>query len=335
MRLSSRPPLARLAVIDREVRRGGLPNASTLAKQLDVSHRTIQRDITFLRDRLGAPLIFDSVKNGYHYGDANYRFASLQLTEGELLSIFLAERLLQQYRDTPYAAALATAFRKIADALVDEVTIDLSHFDDAVSFRQHTSGAGGANQFGKLHQAVADRRQLELVYWTASRDETSRRIVDPYHLASIDGDWFLIGYCHLREDVRMFAPSRIRSLRETGASFEPPLDFRVAEYLDVGFRKLRGAGPAQTVRLRFAPTAARYVREKAWHSTQRLEELPNGALEMTLRVNHLLEVKRWVLSWGSECEVLGPRELRDEIQNEIVLLYQRGNSANEQRDMSQ
>ncbi len=317
MRLSSRPPLARLAVIDREVRRGGLPNASTLAKQLDVSHRTIQRDITFLRDRLGAPLIFDSVKNGYQYRDANYRFASLQLTEGELLSIFLAERLLQQYRDTPYAGALAAAFRKIADALVDEVTIDLSHFDDAISFRQRTGGAGSADRFDKLQQAVVQGKRLELVYWTASRDDTSRRVVDPYHLASIDGDWFLIGYCHLREDVRMFAPGRIRSLRETGAAFERPPDFRIAEYLDAGFRKLRGAGPAQTVRLRFAPTAARYVREKTWHPTQQLERLPNGGVELVFRINQLAEVKRWALSFGAECEVIEPRELAEEVRQEV------------------
>jgi proteasome accessory factor C len=52
------------------------------------------------------------------------------------------------------------------------------------------------------------------------RDDTCRRIVDPYHLTSIDEDWYLVGYCHLREDIRMFAPSRIRRMKGTGQDFD-------------------------------------------------------------------------------------------------------------------
>jgi predicted DNA-binding transcriptional regulator YafY len=87
---------------------------------------------------------------------------------------------------------------------------------------------------------VRDRRQVEVVYWSASRDEQSRRVIDPYHLTSVQGDWFLVAYCHLREDVRMFAPARIRSLRQTGERFERPIDFRIGDYLHASFRSKRG-----------------------------------------------------------------------------------------------
>jgi predicted DNA-binding transcriptional regulator YafY len=173
---------------------------------------------------------------------------------------------------------------------------------------------------------VREGRRLELVYWTASRDATSRRLVDPYHLVSLEGDWYLVAYCHLREAVRMFAPGRIRSLRETGERFERPADFRVGEYLDQGFRALRGEGPPRRVRVRFSPEAARYVRERRWHPSQRLEERKDGRLVVTLTVGHLLEVKRWVLSYGSACEVLEPAELREEVRAEMrhaLVLYER------------
>ncbi len=275
-----------------------------------------------MRDRLHAPLRFDRAKNGYCYTDRTYCLPPCRFTEGELVAILLAERLLQEYRHTPYAQALGTAFAKITAYLPQTVSIDLAHLAAAYSFRHQAIEAGDADRFAQLDRAIRAGRQLELVYWTASRDQTLRRVVDPYHLASVGGDWFLIAYCHLREDTRMFAPSRIQELRETGKSFERPVDFRIADYLDAGFRAVRGTGPPRTVRLRFAARAARYVRERRWHTTQQMASEPDGSLVMTLAVNHLLEVKRRALSFGADCTVLEPAELREEMAAEIARMTQ-------------
>jgi predicted DNA-binding transcriptional regulator YafY len=323
MHTASRPPLARLATIDEAIRAGELPNAQTLARELEVTSRTVQRDLQFLRDRLRAPLAFDAARNGYVYTDSSYRLPFYRLTEGELIALLLAERLLQEYRHTPYAEALAHAFQKMTAAVPDTVTIDLAHLAEAYSFRHKAVDTGDLDRFAALDRAIRDGRQLELLYWTASRDVTSRRVVDPYHLASVDGDWFLIGYCHLREEVRMFSPGRIKELRQTGVRFERPLDFCITDYLDVGFRAIRGTGLPREVRLRFTPAVACYIRERRWHATQKLADQPDGGVVVTLRVNHTLEVKRWALSFGSDCEVLEPPELREEIVAESVRLSQR------------
>lgn len=323
MHTASRPPLARLARIDGAIRAGELPNAQTLARELEVTARTVQRDLQFLRDRLQAPLAFDARHNGYVYTDSSYRLPFYQLTEGELIALLLAERLLQEYRHTPYAESLAHAFRKMTTALPDSVTIDLAHLAEAYSFRHQAVDAGNLERFTALDRAIRDGRQLELLYWTASRDETCRRVVDPYHLASVEGDWYLIGYCHLREEVRMFSPARIKEVRETEVRFERPADFRIADYLDAGFRAIRGTGPPRHVRLRFSPAVACYIRERRWHATQQLADQPDGGVVVTLRVNHMLEVKRWALSFGGDCEVLAPRELREEVVAEIVRLAKR------------
>jgi predicted DNA-binding transcriptional regulator YafY len=315
--IASRPPLRRLLMLDRMIRAGDYPNARSAGKVLEVHPRTVHRDLEFLRDSLEAPLAFCHRHNGYYYSNPYYAFPLLHLTEGDLVALFLAERALEQYRGTPYAADLAAAFAKLTAALPDRVTIDLNHLRDAYSFRQRGTDAGDADRFRQLARATRAGLQLELVYWTASRDDTCRRVVDPYHLASIDGDWYLVAYCHLREDVRMFAPGRIRSLRETGERFERPADFRIADYLDAGFRSVRGSGPLQRVKLHFHPESARYAREKVWHPSQVLEEQPDGSLVFTMEVTHLLEVKRCVLSYGAACRVLEPLELRREVMEEI------------------
>src|SRR4051812_21178840 len=109
MRLASRPPLARMMAIDSAIREGGLPNPTSLARQLEVAPRTVRRDLTYLRDRLHAPVRFDPARNGYVYTEPSYRLPFLQLTEGELVAVLLAERLLRQYRGTPYEQDLRRA----------------------------------------------------------------------------------------------------------------------------------------------------------------------------------------------------------------------------------
>lgn len=317
MNLASRPPLRRLLYLDRLLREKRYPNARCAAQELEVNPRTIHRDLVFLRDSWGAPLAFDPRRNGYYYRDADFALPLLRMTEGELFALFLAERLMDQYRELPFAKDLATAFQKLTASLPDEVTIDLGHLSEAYSFRSKPASTGEAARFRQLARAVSEERQLELLYWSASRDETARRVVDPYHLVSVEGDWYLVAYCHLREEVRMFAPGRIRSLKETGGQFKRPTDFGIGDYLDTTFKVVRGDGPLQRVRLRFVPEMARYVREKVWHPSQQVQQRRDGSLVLSLKVNHLLEVKRWALSYGAACEVLEPEELRSEIEAEL------------------
>ncbi len=317
MERTSRPPLRRLVAVDRCIRAGGYPNTRTLAGELEVNRRTVLRDLEFLRDSLGAPLEYDARRHGYYYSLPDYALPLLRLSEGELVALFLAERLMQTYHGTPYAADLATTFRKLTAQLPDEVTVDLSHLGETVSFRSPQADAGAVRCFRQLMRAVREGRRLELLYWSALRDEECRRTVDPYHLTSVQGEWYLVAFCHLREEVRMFVPARIRSLRETGERFERPADFRIGDYLDASFRSMRGDAGPQRVRLRFTGEAARYVKLREWHPSQVIKERRDGSLELTLTVSHLLEVRRWVMGYGPECEVLEPAELREQVRDEF------------------
>ncbi len=153
-------------------------------------------------------------------------------------------------------------------------------------------------------------------YWSASRNETTRRLFDPFALASVHDGWYAIGHCHLRVDIRMFAIQRVQSLRETGETFDRPADFRVEDYLKGSFRAFRGGGDHHVV-LRFRPEVARRFAEKKWHASQALEPQPDGSLIARLDLNNLVEVKRWVMWWGSDCEVVEPAELRQSIVEEL------------------
>jgi proteasome accessory factor B len=108
-------------MLDRMIRAGDYPNARSAGMALEVHPRTIHRDLEFLRDSLQAPLAFWHRRNGYYYSDPYYAFPLLHLTEGDVVALFLAERALEQYRGTPYAADLAAAFAKLTAALPGEM----------------------------------------------------------------------------------------------------------------------------------------------------------------------------------------------------------------------
>lgn len=324
---AKRPALRRYWLIDRELRAQTFPTAERLAELAEVDARTIRRDIGQMRDDFYAPIEFNFVRNGWEYTSPTYRLPAVLITEGELLALFLAGQVLHQHQGTPYEQHLRHAIDKLAQFLPDEISIQWAAVDQAHSFRQSATTLHDVDTFRRLADAVLHRRQLRLRYWTASRDAETERVVDPWHLACIDGEWYLIGWCHQRQARRVFAPARIRGLEETGGSFTVPDDFRIGEFFDGAFRVIQEADqPLQTVRLRFAPSAAKYIREKVWHASQVLRSDPDGGVTLELSLRSLIEVRRWVLWWGGECTVLEPAALRDAVRAEAAAILERAAS---------
>src|SRR5271157_2697338 len=247
MRVSTRPALERILAIDSAVRRRDWPNARTLARELEVVRRTIQRDIEFMRDRLHAPLEFDIVHNGYFYTDASYRLCYLPVTEGELVALLVSAHVMDLYRGTPFERDLRKAMAKVARSLPDTIEVSLDELTNYLSVLPRVRTTYDPEIFRVLVRAVCHSRQLSMVYWTAGRNETQRRTVDPYDLVlAPDDDWCLIGHCHLRNDIRLFKVQRVRSAVETGACFLRPAGFRARDYMaetcryDPGRRRLPG-----------------------------------------------------------------------------------------------
>jgi predicted DNA-binding transcriptional regulator YafY len=196
-----------MMVIDQALRDDSRPNARTLGDRLEVHPRTVRRDIEYMRDQLLAPIEFDARRNAYFYREPSYRLSFLRLTEGELLALFIAERVLQQYRGTPFGPDLARAFAKITAALDEPVTstADCRRWCEAVSFRTTAPAVFEVDVLRTLIAAIVQCRRIVIDYWTASRDSQNRRKVDPYHLMSCDGQYYLIAYCHLRHAMRQFS----------------------------------------------------------------------------------------------------------------------------------
>jgi proteasome accessory factor B len=310
----SRPPLERMMRIHAAIGAGGYPNATKLAADMEVSTKTIGRDIEFMRDRLGLPIEYDGRKWGYYYTEEVSAFPTMQITEGELFALLVAEKALEQYRGTSFEKPLKSAFGKMASSLPDTVSLHLADWDATVSFRTSAQPVLNLEVFDALAKAGANHQQVELTYRKPGRRETEERVVDPWHLANINGEWYLFAWDHLRKAQRTFVPARVQSVRATGRKFARPAKFSVAKLLESSFGVHSAEGEFEVV-LRFAAAVADYVREKKWHPSQELRELKDGSLELRLKLSSLVEIERWILGWGGSVVVMQPAELRERIRS--------------------
>jgi proteasome accessory factor B len=309
----SRPPLERMLRIHQALQSGSFPNASKLAAEIEVATKTIHRDIEFMRDRLNLPIEFNGSRNGYHYTGEVTAFPTMQITEGELFALVVAEKALQQYRGTSFEKPLLSAIRKMEQALPDTISLNLADIEQTISFRTSAEPILDLKIFDELSRAVARRRQLELSYRKPGAKNPEARVIDPYHLANVNGEWFLFAFDYSRKDFRKFVPARILGIKQTGKTFERSKKFSMEKELRDSFGVHSGEGEYEVV-LRFNPRAADYIREKKWHESQQVRELKGGGLELKMKLSSLVEIERWILSWGGDAKVLKPRELAESVR---------------------
>lgn len=315
----SRPPLERMLRIHDELRRGSLVNCTKLVKELEVSRKTIVRDIAFMRDRLNLPIEFDAQIQAYRYTHPVNSFPTMHVTEGELLALLVAQRALQQYRGTPFHRQLEIAFEKLAGGLRDRISFSPADELRAVSFKNIGLGKTDLAVFNSLSGAVLRQEKIAFDYRKPGEPRKSQRQVQPYHLANRENSWYLIGFDLERQALRTFALPRIANAVVTKETFTRPADFSPEIFFAKALGVLGGEGDYRVV-IRFTGAVAERVREREWHETQEMRELPGGGLELQLRLGALMEVEQWVLGWGAAAEVIAPPELRESIRKTAAAL---------------
>ena len=309
--------LERIYWIDEQIRAERYPNAHKVQERFELSNpRIAYEDRKFMINRLGAPIKHDRTKNGWYYTDLTYFLPAIMLTREEITAFFLGEELFSRYLGTPFETPLRLALDKIKQYLPEHVGYDLQKEAAAFTFTGGGRAMVNPELLLELSNAIHSKHSIEMEYYSASSGQTNTRIVDPYHLHNIQGDWYLIAYCHTRREPRDFLTNRIRTHKRLPSTFQVAPDFSLNAYLETGFLAERATEPENIV-IKFDEYQARWIRERQWHTSQQIEELPSGELILRLRVGGLGEVKRWIMGYGSHAEVLEPESLRREIKEDV------------------
>jgi len=285
---------------------------SEIAERFRIHGSKVYRDILSLSES-GTPIWEDKGR----FGVLRDRYLTpVRVTLNEAMSLFIAARLLSSHSDehNPHVVA---ALEKLAVAVPKSIGKHISQTAAVADTRRPHPDY--IRNLDILTRAWSDSKQVRLIYHNPQTEETTDRIVDTYFLEpSAHGfGCYLIGYDHLREDVREFKVERIQKATLLESEFEPTHTFDPYDYLAHSWG-IMGGEKVEEVTLRFTPDVAYRVRESFWPGLVSLTAESDGGIRLRVRVKHIVEMKPWIRSWGPECEVISPEELRQEIASDMT-----------------
>ena len=315
-----RPLWRRLQAIHHAIKEGRRPNASTLARELSVSTKTVQRDLDYLRDELNAPIEYDREENGYRYDRSDYVLPFLPVDGKDLFSIGVAAQVLALLGASPLARDLKACYARLAELMPPAVRLSPESVMEKLALR--------ANAFRPVReetwQAVAESLQkgvaLSIRYRHAGQGPGEPRVIRPYALILSARDWMLLAPETSGDQVKSFYLARIESAKPTTERYAIPKGFDPDAFYRDTFGIFVGGGQPFRFRVRFSPEASDEVRETVWHPKQKLELSAGGEAILELPARSVREARRFVLAYGSDAVVLAPPDLVADMKREVSAL---------------
>jgi predicted DNA-binding transcriptional regulator YafY len=301
----------------REIKERRYPNATTLANRAEVNSKTAQRDIEFMRDRLKAPLVYSCRDRGYYYSDESFELPAVWLKPEEVTAFVIAKRLASCIPDAGIKETLKYFLDKFSTVFSDKTNLDINQLSDKISLKNIEYYNVNETVFEKTINALLSSRSLRINYYSPYEDIETKRTILPLHLLNYMGNWHLIAFCNLKKGLRNFVLSRIRECIPSKELISLPPDLPpIKQFIRQNFGIFSGK-ERYKVSLSFSPQTSRRVKEQVWHKRQKTKIDENGRLTLTVPVSDFREIKREILKFGADVEVISPAALKKEIKEEI------------------
>lgn len=292
-------------------------SAADLAEEIECHPRTVYRDLEALQVA-GFPIYAERVggKNLWALLDTVKQEIPIPFSLPELMALNFSSDMMKVFQGTVFYDSLESLFQKVKTTLPPESKEFIEGVEQTlqVGIKPHNKYSKFKEIVKQINDSAAHKRTLEIEYYTMSRKKKSKRKVDPYKLWFFNGTFYLVGFCHKRKDVRIFALDRIKMLNQTNETFDVIEEFDFDEYTRPSFGVFQGE-PTR-VKAWFSPDAAGYIKEKIWHENQQIHPQVDGSIVFEAEVAGTDEIKFWIMSWGSHALVLEPESLQDEIRAE-------------------
>jgi proteasome accessory factor B len=290
-----------------------------LASDLDVTTRTIRRDLAALQEAGFA--LYDERDDD---GRVRWRIDGQALhgiqsgfTLPELCALYLSRNLLEAVAGTPFQRDLTNAFARLEKMLSPRMRQFLDRLPSVLAAKPGPgarAASTSADVVARLLEATLHFRVTTMTYHSVSSKRVKEYLIHPYRLAFALGGMYLLAYVPEYKAVRTFAIDRVTSVTLEKQTFTPKQDIGndvFANSLGVN------TGPPARVEIEFASDVAPYVRARVWHASQDVRENGEGGVRLTMDVCHDWALRSWILSWGPFARVVSPAPLARAIRADL------------------
>jgi proteasome accessory factor B len=290
-----------------------------LADELDVTTRTIRRDLAALQEA-GFPLYDERDDDGrvhWRIDGAVLKGLETGFTLAEMCALYLSRNLLEAVAGTPFQRDLTNAFARLEKMLSPRMRQFLDRLPSVLVAKAGPRAAGTESSpdvVGRLLEATLHFRVTTMRYHSVSSARVKDYVVHPYRLAFAQGGLYLLAYVPEYKDVRTFAVDRIASVSLEKQTFTPKERIGTEVFANsLGVN----TGEPRRVEIEFEPRVAPYVRARVWHSSQQVRDEANGRVVLSLDVCHDWALLNWILGWGPFARVVAPASLAEEIHADL------------------
>lgn len=293
-----------------------------LQEKLGVSWATLKRDLSFFKDRLHAPVVFDRDLGGYRFDHETkrigpqYELPGLWFSAEEIHALLTMQHLLANLDKggllgphiKPLLARL-TGLLGSADNPATEVQRRI-RIETVGARRYHL------DQFQSVGSALLRRKRLVIRYHARGTDATTEREVSPQRLVHYRDNWYLDAWCHLRDGLRAFSVDAIEYAEILDKKAKDVADKRLDDVLGAGYGIFSGDDVTWAT-LRFTPDRAKWVASENWHPNQEATVRKDGSYELRVPYADDRELIMDIMKYGADCEVIAPKALRERVTAEL------------------
>jgi len=291
-----------------------------LKEKLEISRATLKRDIAYMRDRLGAPIIFDRELAGYRLEESEkgqHELPGLWFNAEEIYALMTMQHLLNNID----AGGILSPHIK---PLLSRLTVLLGDSNDSQEQLQKRIKveAIGARKFDLTYfQAIGSRllkrKRLVMDYLGRGKNELTTREISPQRLVYYKNNWYLDAWCHAKEDIRSFSIDAIQRVEILETKAIDVSETKLNEELGSGYGIFSGK-EVKWATLKFTPERARWTASERWHSKQIGKYLEDGSYELKVPYSKEPELIIDVMKYGPDVEVVEPKELRKAVQENLI-----------------
>ena len=311
-----RPLWRRLQTIHHQIKERKFPNASSLARELAVSSKTVQRDLDYLRDELEAPIDFDRLENGYLYSRSDYVLPFLPVDGRDLFSIGVAAQFLELFGGTPLGRDLKACYERLALLMPPAVRMRPEIVMEKLALRATAFRPVSEKSWEAVSEGLQRGVSLSMRYHRPGEPPGEPRVVRPYAFVLAGRDWMVLAEDQAAGQVKLFYLARIEAARLTGDRYTIPKDFDADRFFRNTFGLFVGDAKSFRMRVRFSPAVSDEVRELQFHPDQKIETTSTGEAILEIPAQSIKEARRFVLAYGKDAVVLEPPELIADLRAE-------------------
>ena len=287
-----------------------------MAKEFRCTVRTVQRDLWDLREA-GFGIDEERRDQRIYYKLDKVTGLPLNFPVLEVAAMIFVERAGLGLEGTPFGEHLRSVVRRLTGAMSAPMRQFLERAADAYVplARGYKPYEDAREILENLNEAMLKRRVCRVNYRSPEAEGPRQYEIEPLRFLPHRGGLYVISRVPRYDNLITQAVERFEEVEVTEKEFKPPdhlpIDERLRDAFGISYEE------PMDVAVRFAADQAPYVRERIWHPSQQLEELPDGRVVLRLRAGGFFEIRSWVLGFGAAAEVLEPEELREAVREEM------------------